>query len=291
MPRIFEIESAEEFDSRVLERSREVPVVVDFWAPWCGPCRVLAPVLEHLIEEGAGKYVLAKVDVDRVPELAERYRIAGIPAVKAFSDARLVDEFSGVLPEAALRSFLARLVPTPAELLARQARVLERDDAKTAEAMYRRALELEPNFPAAGLGLARILVASRRTDGEGEDPEAIARFLDNLLVPESDRAELDRLRAEFELRRSSHGQPTLDELQARFDHDPNNLDALHALGRALALAGDPGKGLGMLLRAAELDKQFARTKVKETMVEIFHWIGVRSPLADEYRTKLSRLIH
>lgn len=135
------------FESAVIERSRSVPVVVDFWAAWCAPCRILGPVLEREVARREGGVELAKLDVDANPRSAQAYGISGIPAVKAFRDGRVVDEFVGALPAAAVSRFLDTLAPSKADLLVRDGD----------EASLRQALELEPERADAAVPLARIL--------------------------------------------------------------------------------------------------------------------------------------
>jgi putative thioredoxin len=147
----------ETFERDVLERSREAPVVVDFWAEWCGPCRVLGPMLERLAAEADGAWTLAKVDVDANPALAAAFRVQGIPAVHAFVDGRHAGEFVGALPEDQVRAWLARLGPSPGDLLVADGRAAEeRGDGRAAAELYRRALREEPAHSEARAALERV---------------------------------------------------------------------------------------------------------------------------------------
>jgi len=151
--------SEADFEREVVQRSHDLPVVVDFWAEWCGPCRSLTPVLEQAVRERAGRVELAKLDTDANPRLAEAFRIQGIPAVKAFRDGKVAAEFTGAQPPAVVARFLDDLLPSEADALV----------AEGGEDALRRALELEPGHADAGLALARLL----RDAGEREAALAV----------------------------------------------------------------------------------------------------------------------
>jgi putative thioredoxin len=160
----------ETFAQEVIERSRDVPVVVDFWADWCAPCRSLGPVLERLADEAAGGWVLAKVDVDANPGLAGAFGVQGIPAVRAFKDGREVAEFTGALPEPSVRQWLTQLGPTPADLAYEEGSALEAAGRlDEAAACYRRVLAEAPGHAAAGAALTRVELALRTAGADRED--------------------------------------------------------------------------------------------------------------------------
>jgi putative thioredoxin len=273
-----------DFEREVLERSRERPVVVDFWAPWCGPCRMLGPILERLVNERNGEVILAKINTDEAQNLAAYFQIQAIPAVKAFRDGRPVLEFEGLLPEEQLREFLDRLSPSVADRLVQQAKTLEADKPAEAETLYRRALEKDPNHESAIVGLVRTLIA------QNKDEEA-REVLERIGPGGEQGAEYERLDALLFIRAQGQKCPVLDGPQERLKADPDHAQHRFELGCALAAAGKYPEALEQLLAAAERDPQLARARVRELMVKIFYVIGARSPLADEYRDKLSRLLY
>jgi putative thioredoxin len=273
-----------DFESAVLEKSQTSPVVVDFWAPWCGPCRALAPILERLVSQRKGEVLLAKVNTDEEQELAMRYGVNALPTVVAFRDGKAVLSFEGALPEYQLADFLDRIVPSEADRTARRAADLEKTDAAQAEKLYRQVLKSNANQQDALLGLARLLIA-RDQDGEVSD------LLDRVVPGGENGAEAERLAAILWLRQQAQVMGHEPTLRERLEIDPQNPQLLYELGTVLAGQEKSAEALELLLRAARLDRKLASDRVRETMVKIFHVVGVRSPLADEYRDKLSALLY
>jgi putative thioredoxin len=274
----------QDFEQAVLQRSHEVPVVVDFWAPWCGPCRQLGPVLERLIAQRDGQVLLAKVDIDEEQGLAGRYGIDSIPTVIGFHGGKAALEFVGLLPEAQLNDFLDRLRPSEADKRTHEAETLEKSNPQQAEKLYRQALKDDANQESAVLGLARLLLA------RGEDTEAV-ELLDRVSIVGANAAEVEKLQAQLWLHQQAHPLGDERSLRERLEIDANNPTLLYELGSVLAGQGQYAEALDFLYRAAERDRKLAAGKVRETMVRIFHAIGVRSDLADAYRDKLTALLY
>ena len=244
--------SERDFEAQVVERSRELPVVVDFWAEWCGPCRTLGPALEAAVEKRAGKVELAKVDVDSNQQLAATFGIRGIPAVKAFRDGEMVAEFTGAIPPAAIEKFLDELVPSEADQLA---------DAGD-EASLRQALEADPRHAEAARGLGRILVGRGDAD---EARELFSGFEGDFVI--------DGLVARLELAGAGNGagpDPALAEALAAWDE------------------GDAERALDGLQTALEAtDDAEHRDRIRRVMVAIFTELGPDDPLARAHRRRLA----
>ncbi|HLH64677.1 MAG TPA: tetratricopeptide repeat protein [Solirubrobacteraceae bacterium] len=240
------------FQSAVIERSHQLPVVVDFWAQWCAPCRQLGPVLERAAQARAGRLELAKVDVDSSPQVARSFQIQSIPAVKAFRDGRVVSEFVGALPPAAVDRFLDALLPSEVDELV----------ARGDEESLRRAVALEPSRADAAVPLARLLHSRGDLDG------ALALLRE---VPGSFAAE--GLAARIELERS--GDALAPELRSAFEA----LDA-----------GDRERALDLLIGHLP-HADGARDDVRRVVVGILDELGVEHPLARESRRRLAAALY
>ncbi|MET0152967.1 MAG: tetratricopeptide repeat protein [Candidatus Binatia bacterium] len=270
------------FEAEVVEASRRVPVVVDFWAPWCGPCRTLGPLLDRLAEENEGAFIVAKINVDENPHISAEFGIRSIPAVKAIADGEIVDEFVGVLPEPALRQFVRRLLPSEADRLAESARAAEdKGNTAAAESLYREALEQDPNHPQARLGVGRLLASS--------NGEAALQELDRVLPGTPEREEADRVAARLRLAGENGGG--VAELRARVEANPADLEARLDLARALAAAEDYEAALGHLLEVVKRDRGYGDEAGRKSMLDIFNVLGARHPISERYRGELARILY
>jgi len=276
--------SEQDFEQAVVQRSHEVPVVIDFWAPWCGPCRALGPTLEKLAEEQQGKFILAKINIDENPMLAQAFQIQSIPAVKAVLNGALAGEFLGAQPEPNVRRFIEQLLPSEAESLAREAQRLEEaGKAQGAESLYRAALAKEANQPLALLGLARILVQR----GEESDAQTLLTRVPNT-VPEHPAAQ--QLLAQLRLKQTGAKAEDEKQYRDRLAANPNDLDARFELSQILAAVGRYEEALTELLAIVKKDRKFQDDGARKAMLEIFEVIGARSELAENYRSELAKVL-
>ncbi len=270
----------DDFAVEVLARSRQIPVVVDLWAPWCGPCRQLAPILEKLAAARSGDFELVKLNVDENPKVAAQLGARSIPLVVGFRDGEVAAHFVGVQPESAINQFIDQLAPSEADRLVSEAdseRNAGRDVA--AERLLQQALELDKHHEAARMALARLL-------GDGDRIDEALQVL--AAVASSGHDEAAALHAELQLKQS--GDVDTDALQARVDADPDDLDAAIALGRALAARGQHQQALDLLLTTVSKDATYEDGAAKQAVLDIFNVLGGQNPLTREYRQKLARML-
>lgn len=272
------------FQQDVVDRSLEAPVVIDFWATWCQPCRLLGPLLEKLAEEHQGRFVLVKADVDQMPAVAASLGVQSIPAVFAVREGQIVDQFMGLLPEPQLRAWIERLLPTAAENLLDEAEMLEVVNPAEAEAKYRKAIELQPADNKAQLGLARVLLSENRLD------EA-RTILDELAAADLLGAEGERLRADLELREQEKEVGGVEPARAAAAAEPDNLQLQLNLAKALSVANQFEEALDLALGLVEKDRAGVGEEARKLMVQIFHLLGPESPVANDYRRKLTMLLY
>jgi putative thioredoxin len=245
----------QDFQQKVVERSSQVPVVVDFWAEWCGPCRTLGPALEKAVNARNGQIELAKLDTDRNPNIAQEFQIASIPAVKAFKDGKVVAEFIGAIPPARIEAFLNEVVPSQADRLA------ESGD----EDSLRKALELDPRHAPSAIGLGRLLLGR----GEADEARQLLRNFPHDFIA-------DGLAARAELSATANGSGA-DELQAAFTawDEGKPEDALEKLQAVLAAETDADR----------------KDQLRRVMVAIFTELGADHPLAREHRRRLAAALN
>lgn len=282
--------SLADFESKVLAASHEVPVVVDFWAPWCQPCRILKPILEKLAAEYGGKFVLAKINSDENQELAQRYGVRGIPAVKAFIDGQMVDEFTGALPEAQIREFLGRLIPSPAEPLRREALALAAaGDNAAARRKMAEAINLDPASDTAYLDFIQLSLDAGDADALAEARE----LLDVVADRARDQDRVASLRARLQLAGSGSGVD-IQALEAQLTANPDDHESRLQLANALALQQDYRGAFQALLELVRRDRQWNDEAGRKGMLNLFTLLAAQPQFDDlvrEFRIALARTLN
>ncbi|MFN7086952.1 MAG: tetratricopeptide repeat protein [Burkholderiales bacterium] len=277
------------FGQVVIEGSKKVPVLVDFWAPWCAPCRALTPVLEKLAAEFQGRFVLAKVNSDENQALAAQFGVRGIPNVKAFADGKIRDEFTGALPEAAVREFIARVVPSPAEALRLQAMALYRRDKDAAAALglLAQAAALDSSNEAVRIDRAEILLDAGNVDE--------ARRLLETLAPLTQMDErVAALKARSDFAAAVAAAPAAEALRARIARDAGDLEARLQLARLLVAQRQYAAALDELLEIIRRDRGFGDDIARKTMLQVFSMLGTQpdhGELVSRYRKQLASALH
>ncbi|MBI2566247.1 MAG: tetratricopeptide repeat protein [Candidatus Schekmanbacteria bacterium] len=275
----------ESFATDVVERSFEAPVVVDFWAEWCGPCRTLGPMLERLAAEGQGRWLLAKVDVDRNQRLALQFRVQGIPAVKAFVNGQVRDELTGAQPESVVREFLNRLSPRAEDPNLKRAADLERA-GRTGAALvqYEKAAEKPESAGKALLGAARCCLAERRV-------EQARQYLERIGPSDEAAGEKERLLRIVDLVDQARGAGSLQENRERVAANAKDWQARYNLALLLATSEHYQDALRHLLVIVQQQPAFADGAARRAMLSVFALLGDDDALTREYRSKLASALY
>ena len=291
---IFDVSTAD-FQQRVIERSHELPVLVDFWAPWCGPCRTLGPALEQAVQTLGGKILLAKVNTDVEPALAQQFRISGIPAVKAFHKGRVVNEFVGARDAKFLGGFLAALVPARGEAeLLEAAKLLSSRQAAAAEALLRPLCSGDQALDGNRLARAQVLLAEsllgQGPQRYGEVPELLGRV--DPRSPDSERAELlGQVLAFFQAGDEEGGA---EAAQARLQQNEGDSAARYVVAAAHARSGRLAEALENLLTLIQRDRRHREDGARRALLTLFQFLGQASgpeqDLIHECRRRLQLLI-
>jgi putative thioredoxin len=279
------------FMADVIEASQAVPVIVDFWAPWCGPCKTLGPLLEKAVTAAKGAVKMVKIDTDKHPAVAGQLRVQSIPTVYAFFQGRPVDGFQGALPESQIKQFVERLAKLGggdggidiAAILEEAKAILEAGNPQEAAAIYNEVLGEEPENVAAYAGLIRCLLAAEQAEGAQE-------MLDNAPAAIAKSPELAAIRTQLELARQAAEAGPLGDLLAAVERDPADNQARYDYALALYAAGRNEEAVEALLEIVRRDREWNERAARTQLLKLFEAFGPTDKLTVLARRKLSSIL-
>ena len=280
-PCIFDV-GEDSFAERVLDASHRSPVLVDFWAQWCGPCRALTPLLSEIVLQYRGDVLLAKVDTERERQLALDHGIRSLPTVMLYKDARVVDQFMGLHPESVIREMLDRHVARESDRLRLQAMELaRRGDIAAALELLEQVRRDDPENSRVVPDLATLLL-------ENDEVEEAGRIIAALPLDKREEEEVVRLSARIEFARRALQAPSAGDLRQALDGGDTSPELRYLLGIRQASEGSYGDALANLLEVLERDRHFRDGAARRAMVDIFDILGATHALVEEYRPRMAR---
>ena len=280
------------FMTDVIEQSKETPVIVDFWAPWCEPCKQLTPIIERIIKEKNGRVILAKMNIDESPEVAQQLKIQSIPAVMAFNDGQPIDGFIGVQSEKNIIEFVNKISSlknssTIEENISAGKKYMNEGDIETATLVFSEILKIEPDNISAKSLLARCLIKNDQLN----DAEKI---IDSLPVGAESNQDYISVRSELEIFKNAKNNPISDneeqELRNNIDEQPENYQLRLDLSKILMAKGENEEAINQLLRIIEVNPKWNDGEARKQLIEIFNILGNENILVTEGRKKLSSML-
>lgn len=282
--------SDQSFMQDVIEPSREVPVLVDFWAPWCGPCRQLGPMIEHAVRQSEGAVKLVKINIDENPGIAQQLRVQSIPAVFAFKNGQPVDGFMGALPESQIKDFIKRISgngPSDAEIQAiieQGLATLEAGDLAAASQAFGAILQADPEHAGALAGLARVWI-------KNGDADKARQILEQVPADKQSDPAVEGARAALDL---ASGAPVDDSetaaLKAKVSAEPGNFEARYELAEALLAEGDQAGAVDQLIAITALDREWNDQAARTLLLKVFEAAGPMSDVTRDGRRRLSSIL-
>ncbi len=289
---IFDV-NALDFEARVIHASMEKPVILDFWAPWCGPCKQLMPVLEKIVKAAGGDILLAKVNIDDNPELAQALQVQSVPTVFGFLGGRPVDAFQGVVPESQIQAFIDKLIQASKaaqpgaididEALKSAASALAENDLQTAQSLYGQILQQDEKNVSAYVGMVRTFIAANMV-------QQAAAMVESLPDEIKDSPKFTEAKTALELAQNPPDTSALGALEQKVAKNPKDMEAKCALASVQFGAGQKEQAIDTLLEAIETDREWNEQEARKILLTFFEALGHSDPLTIQGRKKLSGIL-